>query len=178
MIRDYCGWHVAPLASSTTTHTVRRDKPFIVLDTLNLVSVDDLPFDGTAIADVGSTFTASGRIDPQGYWRPAPSNFTATYSHGYDTVPAPVTEVGYELASRAMEKSSSAYRNAEVGPYRVAFAEQLGAYLDGSQKGTAVTVRGAPGLERAWLVVSTWQCISHSDSRWTFARQHLAIVVM
>lgn len=134
LIRDYCGWHIGPLISSTTSHTVRVDKPFIVLDTLNLVSVDGLAFGGAASIGQGYTYNASGRIDLQGYFAPSPSTFTVTYSHGFDTVPAPVAEVGYELASRAMEKSASAYRNAEVGPYRVSFAEPLGAYLDDSQK--------------------------------------------
>jgi len=134
VIRDYCGWHIAPLASSITSHAVRVDKPTIVLPTLNLVSVDGLSFDGSASIGMGFTFTEWGRIDLQNYFAPSPSTFSVTYTHGFDAVPRSVAEVGYELASRAMEKASSAYRNAEVGPYRVAFAEQLGAYLDDSQK--------------------------------------------
>lgn len=139
VIRDYCGWHIAPEISVTNVQAEIGAHGIVVLPTLNLVSVERVELDGFHLIEgydfvahsagwlqlygMGCGTTRLGRL----------SYVTVDMTHGFSDIPKAVAEVGFELASRTIEKPSGVVTDLTSGPYRFKFGE-LGSVLSDEMK--------------------------------------------
>lgn len=139
-IRDYCGWHIAPVISVTGVQAKIGNKGIIMLPTLNLVSIERLSWCGNDM-EVGSyTVHTEGWVEQavphfNSRWHRGMRNgwVTVDFTHGFETVPKPVAEVGYELTGRVLEKPSGVVKHMTRGPTDIDFLE-FGAVLSDDQK--------------------------------------------
>ena len=141
-IRDYCGWHISPQVSMTNVQAEIGNRGIVMLQTLNVVSVEDVRWEGMSLTqDVDYVVHDSGWIElagyylagtggyvvPSGNWAPLRQCQTrwveVDYTHGYDVMPRAVSEVGFELAGKTMEKPAGVVSDLTSGPYRFKFHE-------------------------------------------------------
>jgi hypothetical protein len=134
-ITDYCGWHIFPVVSVTGVRAQIGAAGIIMLPTLNLVSVKQIVWETTVLDPMTYDEHDSGWIEILGLpGRQAQSAWvTVDFTHGYDEVPKAVAEVGYELASRTIEKPAGVVTDMTRGTTRLKFQE-FGAVLSDDQK--------------------------------------------
>jgi hypothetical protein len=136
-IRDRCGWHIAPVVSTTGYKAKIGNKGIIMLPTLKLVSVENLtiatypdnPLDATMYE-----IHEEGWLQFHGYLgrRGRNASVTVDFTHGYEEVPRAVAEVGFELTGRTMEKPTGVVKHMTRGPTDLDFLE-FGAVLSDDQ---------------------------------------------
>lgn len=135
-IRDYCGWHIYPVISATGYHARIGNKGIIMLPTLNLVSVEQIVFDSPYVLSP-SMFQVHSEgfvqyVAPLGR-RGRNTEVVVDFTHGYEELPKPVAEVGFELTATVLEKPAGVVTDLTRGPTRMSFKE-LGAVLSDDQK--------------------------------------------
>lgn len=114
LIRNYCGWHIAPVITSTFRY--RHDHlGNLWLPSLHIVSVDTLEADGYEIDLV----TLPADFDPDTGW----TNIYAyravvTFSHGFEEVPEDLVDLTLQIAARALG-SPLGYIREQAGPLGV-----------------------------------------------------------
>jgi hypothetical protein len=152
-IRNECGWHISPVISETDVIAEIGSAGLVVLPTLNIVSVEAVRLNGRVLVEnseyivhdsgwlelVGWCLSSgSGFVSQRGYQRAVTPSQTwrvaVDYTHGYETLPRAVSEVGFEVASATMEKPAGAVSDLTAGPYRFKFNDCLGANLSDEQK--------------------------------------------
>lgn len=115
MIRDECGWHIAPVLD--TTHRLDSDgSRLVVLPTLRLVGVSSVTVDGQPVTDYEWSENGMLRLASV-----PPRKFGAvevTMSHGYDDMPAIVTAI-----TAALETSEAGPRREQVGSVSAEWSE-------------------------------------------------------
>lgn len=101
MIRDYCGWVVAPLTTETL-HLDGPDSRTLVLPTLNLVELVALAQNAipVSLADVHPSRT--GTVRSRTPFVDAYGHVAATIRHGLDPVPSPIVDLTLQMAARAL----------------------------------------------------------------------------
>lgn len=135
-IRNHCGWHIWPVVSVTNYHTKIGNKGIIMLPTLRLVSIQQIVYDSPYVLD-GSMF----EVYEEGYARYLAMlgrrgrglDVFVDFTHGHDTMPQAVAEVGYELTARTLEKPAGVVTDMTRGPTRLSFGE-FGPVLSDDQK--------------------------------------------
>lgn len=134
-ITDYCGWHIYPIVSVTDVKAQIGAAGIIMLETLNLVSVEQIVWETTVLDPATYEPHDSGWIEILGLpgLQARSAWVTVDFTHGYDTVPKAVAEVGYELAGRTLEKPTGVVTEMMRGPTRMKFQE-FGAVLSEDQK--------------------------------------------
>jgi hypothetical protein len=152
-VRAECGWHIYPVLSDTNVEAEIGAAGIIMLPSLNIVSVERLTWNGTNLVEnqdfivhsagwlelVGYHLSSGPRfVGQRGNQRPAiPSQIlgvTVDFTHGYETLPRVVAEVGYEIAAGAIERPSGAVDDLTAGPYRFKFRDgAVGATLSEDQ---------------------------------------------
>lgn len=142
-VRDYCGWHIAPIVSDTDVECRVGAAGIIMLPTLNLVSVEQVLWGATVLPANMYRARRAGYIELVGFLgpgRPLPSMYPThkstvqvDFTHGYETLPKTVAEVGYELTGRTLEKPAGVVTDMMRGPTRYKFNE-FGAVLSEDQK--------------------------------------------
>lgn len=132
LIRDYCGWHIAP-SVSVVDEQVEIDHGLITLPSLQVTSVDALTVGDRTLSspdDYSWDDTGTVRLHHRSSWcRWA----TVSYTHGFPELPPEVGAIGYELALQAMSRPGANARDIGAGPYRVTLLK-LGVSLDAEQK--------------------------------------------
>ncbi|PPG36329.1 hypothetical protein [Rathayibacter sp. AY2B5] len=100
LIREHCGWHIAKVEELQ----VRLDGPggdLLVLPTLRLVDLVSIVERGTTVdiatLDVSGLGLIRGRR-----WTDRFGGIVATFTHGYDEVPATVADLTLQIAARAL----------------------------------------------------------------------------
>jgi len=146
VIRDYCDWHIWPVVSETDVACPVSPKGKIILQSLHVVSVESITFAGNTLSPEDYTVHKAGWIQwnpfyavniasiaPEYVWPTSVDWVQVSFTHGFDTVPTPVEEVGFEIVMRAMEKPAGIAKELVVGPYRASFGE-FGTTLSDEQK--------------------------------------------
>lgn len=147
LIRDFCGWHIAPSVKVVNKQVEVGARGLIILPTMYVTSVDSVIVDGRTLvpppAD-GQVPVAGGPL-PEYDWDetgvitrrhpgwPLRPRATVSYTHGYPQLPPEVGAIGYELALQAMSRPGANARDIGAGPYRVTLLK-LGVSLDADQK--------------------------------------------
>lgn len=135
-IRDYCGWHIFPIMSTTLYQATIGNDGIIMLPTTRLLSVDQIVYDDPYVLP-----TTMFEYDQAGFIRyTAPlgrrgrgKRVTVDFTHGYESMPTPVAEVGFELVADLLEKPNGVVTDMTRGPTKLTFKE-LGAVLSDDQK--------------------------------------------
>lgn len=158
-IRDYCGWHIAPVISDTNVQARIGAEGIVMLPTLNIVSVEQVVLDGITLTEnTDYTVHSAGYLVLAGhslcgtgvYARLRGSQrairpITVDMTHGFTDIPRPVSEVGFEVASRTMEKPAGVVTDLTSGPYRFKFGE-FGSVLSDEQRSRL----GPYCIEQVW----------------------------
>jgi hypothetical protein len=139
-IRDYCNWHIAPIISVTDVQAKIGNQGIIMLPTLNLVSVErlswcstDMPADSYDVHDSGWLQQRNPYFGSQWFRGMRNAWVTVDFTHGYETLPKAVAEVGYELTGRVLEKPAGIVTKIQRGPTNMEFGE-FGVVLSEDQK--------------------------------------------
>lgn len=150
IIRDWCGWHIAP--SVTETIKVRASGNVILLPSLHVTAVSSVTWNGQQMTgwdwtSLGSLSLTSWHDDHIGHhdcWEHhhhvGDAAYEVTLTHGYPTLPAAVAGVARGLMSRAGSAGSSAF--VRIGPFQMATAS------DGSPLGASLTDADRAALAR------------------------------
>lgn len=118
LVRDWCGWHIAPTKSETIT-LATTGTDLLLLPTLHLTAVTSVTVEGGAVVDPTTyEWSPEGVVRRTSYrlWCYDPSRFVINFTHGYPSPPPAVTAVVQALASRAVANPGSLLRT-QVGPY-------------------------------------------------------------
>ena len=121
-VRDYCGWHIAPVATDTITcYGPGTDR--LLLPTLKLVELVSVTVDGVALdlttvrRDQAGVLSPKPGSDPS--WLSSDKELVITFKHGHgDGAPA-VADVIAGLASRA---NPTGVLRQQAGPFSAAYA--------------------------------------------------------
>lgn len=146
VIRDYCEWHIYPVQADTDVSCKTGAKGIIMLPSLNVKSVETVRFRGITLSSDEYTVHDSGWLEwhrfrcwanpvPMSHPTHAPQHLwvSVDFTHGYDTLPKAVAEVGYELTARTMEKPAGVVNRMQRGYVNMSFNE-FGAVLSRDQK--------------------------------------------
>ena len=111
-IRDYCGWHIAPVIESTFTLD-GPDGELIQLRTLRLEGVATVKVDGVEVTDYEWSEDGSLR---RCYWTNRYRGVEVTASHGYAVIPDSIKQVVFDAVSRAVATPAGTLPE-KMGPF-------------------------------------------------------------
>jgi hypothetical protein len=142
LIRDFCGWHIAP--NITVTEWIEcGEHGLIILPTLHCTNVISVQI-GNRVLEQWKEYQwdASGVINRTvANWPPLtgvpsfphPPMAKVNYSHGFVELPPNVAAIGYEVALQGMSRPGANAIDVGAGPYRVSLLK-VGLALDADQK--------------------------------------------
>lgn len=150
-IRAFCQWHIAPSITVTDSVPIQPDGT-IMLPSLHVTYVSSISIDGLELDPTSYHWHQAGYIRRfrrqyvewplwplesdlpfREYPSPLARHADVTYTHGYPMLPAPVSVVGMELATRAMEIPSGVATQIQSGPYTIGLGA-LGVVLSDDQR--------------------------------------------
>lgn len=87
--RNYCGWHVTPVASDEEIVLDGPGGRLLVLPTLNLTELTAISEDGVALDLADLTWSTRGLVAKRdgSYWTGQFGGIAVTFSHGYASAP-------------------------------------------------------------------------------------------
>lgn len=135
-VRDFCGWHLWPVRPVLSVAATVGNKGIIMLPTRRLVSVQAIRYNGpNLLSDNMFTAFEEGWLEFHGYMgrRGRGLQLAVDFTHGYDELPKPVAQVGFELAATAMEQPAGVVTDMTRGPSRLKFKD-FGLILSDDQK--------------------------------------------
>ncbi len=123
IVRDYCGWHIAP----SRTETVRiYGAPLgspILLPSMYVTAIVSVTDQGTLVDPAAYDFETAGilrRVD--GWrWSDGLGVIEVVFTHGYDTVPPAVTRAVQSIASQ----SANGLKSKSAGPFSESYFNDL-----------------------------------------------------
>lgn len=118
LIRAYCGWHVAPMIKETFTLD-GSGSDTLMLRSLQLTDVESVVENGAAVD--GFEWSQAGFLRRSGRWTNRLRGITVTVTHGYEDVPAEITQVCCQVAARAIASPTGA-RTESAGGLSVTYA--------------------------------------------------------
>jgi hypothetical protein len=130
MVRSYCGWNIAPSASTSAT-LWSLDGRTLSLPTLNLTAVTSVVQDGVTVDPATYTFERYGviRLNYGGsFYRW--TRVTVAFTHGYAAMPDDAAAVVLSLAQRSLADT----RGLVTGPSGPVFVESYGSQLSDGDK--------------------------------------------
>lgn len=139
VVRERCGWHIAPNLARTGVICQVGNAGVIMLPSLHVTSVQAVRVNGITIAATDYTVHQSGwlhwhRMSCAPYMNPGVKRVASVdFTHGFTTLPKTVAEVGHELAATALEKAAGIVTDITRGPTRYKFKE-FGFVLSDDQK--------------------------------------------
>jgi hypothetical protein len=122
MVRDHCGWHIAPSRTETVTFAAPSGGR-LMLPSLYVTAVSVIEIDGAALTvDVDFQVHRSGWVDflPYGGWWYG-DLVEVTFTHGYDNPPAAVTAAVQALAQNPGTTLGTLSRKT-TGPFTEVYA--------------------------------------------------------
>lgn len=140
-IREYCGWHIYPVMSFTDVPCEIGRAGIVMLESLNVMSVENVSLQGTALAVEDYEVHPSGWLQIsrscgsiRGYSGSLQNRWLLVdFTHGLPDLPKVVAEVAYELTARTLEKPAGVAKSMSAGPNAFTFNE-FGAVLSDDQK--------------------------------------------
>ncbi|WP_157777247.1 hypothetical protein [Nocardia terpenica] len=134
LVRDWCGWHIAP----TITETVVADgsgTAVLMLPTLHLRDVHTVTENGHPIDLTRVRWSGAGYLRRDTAWTGREQGVRAGITHGWPDPPPVVAAVVLGIAKRAKDTPATAIRARTAGP----FSETLTTGPDGSVGGVTLT---------------------------------------
>lgn len=103
VVRNLCGWHIAPSISQEFTRD-GRGSSILTLPTLHLTAVDSVTLEGTALVEeVGFDWSENGVLERHPSWGRKRRGIVATITHGFDLGEIPeVVDFVCMLAARGL----------------------------------------------------------------------------
>jgi hypothetical protein len=149
VIRDYCGWHIAPSISDVYEKLAIGSQGIIMLPSGYVTEVTSVTITspaGDTVLDPATDYVwyRQGFIEAvsplwrYGYGAPygsSPALATVEMTHGYDVVPLAVKAVAYELAQSASELSSGSVKAISSPGYRIQWGPLSGVVINEGQIG-------------------------------------------
>lgn len=150
-IRDECGWHIYPVRPQLNVACEVGNAGIIMLPSLNVVSVEQVVYNGVTLTqnvdfsvhqsgwiELVGYLPASGGLGPQRLIQRALRGMrqrwvAVDFTHGFSRMPRPVSEVGFELTARTLEKPAGVAKSLDAGPNRFVFGE-FGPVLSDDQR--------------------------------------------
>jgi hypothetical protein len=132
LVRDHCGWHIAPVREDATYTTHDAQCGRIYLPTLRLVDVTEITLNGAALDVDLFVWDEAGWLEPKsGYWPHGPRGaaLVVTFDHGFEDVPPSVERSVQAIAARGVSNQGGIKRQ-QVGP----FFTDYGLLVDDSEK--------------------------------------------
>jgi hypothetical protein len=122
VIRNHCGWHIAPSLTETLTLN-GSGEPRLFLPTLHLTAVGSVTeLDELLVADDDYTWSDTGYLLRTGsYWPTDLRSVVVAFTHGWEFVPEDLASVCLEAATRAMA-SPAGIRQEQAGGISVTYA--------------------------------------------------------
>jgi len=128
VVRNYCGWHIAPVRTDTVSLLWPQEDTAVVLPTLRLVAVTGVvDSDGNTLDPGFYSSTTQGVLVRTYAWSPLLYGWgymTVTFTHGYTEVPADVTAAVVNLAKR-LRGGSTALLSKTIGPFSESYTPDL-----------------------------------------------------
>lgn len=132
-ITDYCHWHIAPEKVELDYVAAVGGNGIILLPSLHVTSVDELRLNGSVVDPALYDVHEEGWIEFTGFLKPPRRlSVRVDFTHGYETTPSSVAEVGFELAATVLEKASGIVTDLTRGPTVMKFKE-FGVVLSDNQ---------------------------------------------
>lgn len=116
LVREYCGWHIAPLRTGIEVTVDGSGSQVLDLPTLMLLDVVSILEDGVTVALSDVQWTEAGYLWRATPWTSELRGVVVTIDHGYEDVPASVEGVVQAVAQRAVQNPGSLVRK-QVGPF-------------------------------------------------------------
>lgn len=130
MVRDYCGWHIAPARTETLTLDGSGGRA-MVLPTLNLTAVASITEDDVALDLTTIEWSSAGILRRCHCYHACGCRWTrrfrgvvASITHGYDSAPADVSGVVQALAGRA-KGNTAGLQSKTIGPFSETYSTDL-----------------------------------------------------
>lgn len=113
-VRNYCGWHIAPVVNQTLTldgsgATVQ------MLPTLRLSSVDEVLEDGVTQTVTYANYSQHGYLFRSDPWTCNRNGLIVTITHGYDACPPAILSLLREAAQRGDGSAMSQVGQVRMG---------------------------------------------------------------
>ena len=149
-VRDYCGWHVAPVVTETVTLDAYGTAR-LFLPSLKVRAVDAVTVDGTALDPSGYTWTEDGvlrRLDGA-LWPHRGQSVAVTLTHGHE--PSEVAWIVGQVADRLEKAPNGAHvmARATVGARQLEFRPTAGMIgLLGAERDALAPYRIVRGVAR------------------------------
>ncbi|WP_156674060.1 hypothetical protein [Nocardia terpenica] len=134
LVRDWCGWHIAP----TVTETLVLNRPgtaVLMLPTLHLLDVHTVTENGHPVDLERVRWSGSGYLRRDTPWTDGEGGVGVGITHGWPDPPPVVAAVVLGIAKRAEDTPATAIRARTAGP----FSETLTTHSDGSIGGITLT---------------------------------------
>lgn len=100
LIREHCGWHIAKV-EETEVHLDGPGSTLLVLPTLQLVDLLSVVELGQPV-DVATLGVSKLGLIHGRRWTDRFGGIVATFTHGYSEIPATITDLTLQVASRAL----------------------------------------------------------------------------
>ncbi|MFI5783499.1 hypothetical protein [Nocardia sp. NPDC051570] len=135
LVRDWCGWHIAPTVTETLT-VDGSGEHILMLPTLRLLAVHSVAEHGVAVELARVRWSRAGYLHRGHRWTRRENSVQVQVTHGWPMVPPVVTGVVLGIAKRAKDTPATTVKAHTAGP----FSEQLTVAADGSIGGINLTV--------------------------------------
>lgn len=123
LVRDYCGWHIAPSRSEVLTLDGTGNR-ILPLPSLHVTAVASITEEGRTVALSTVDISASGYIKRDTAWSCKPGSIVVTLTHGYTPVPPGVSGLVKRLAQQGVNNPNGASRIKD-GPFEEAYSQMV-----------------------------------------------------
>lgn len=155
VVRDYCGWHIAPPVTDTYDKLEIGSNGLIMLPSLHVTDVAAVSVTSgdevVALTTVDYDWFRQGYIEANSpVWRYGTGIYNGPYktglvsvtmTHGYDTCPLPVKSVVFELMQSAVAVSSGNVKQARSSNYSITWGGPGGLIVSPEQMGRLASYR-------------------------------------
>lgn len=123
VVRDRCGWHIAPEAIGAELTLDGIDSPYLSLPTLFLTDVTAVLENGDPVDLADITWSQYGVLERvSARWTKERRGIVATIDHGYAGTPAGVAAVVMDMVARASASPRGEVRT-QTGPFSVTYSQ-------------------------------------------------------
>lgn len=124
MVRNFCGWHIAP----SKTEEVTLDGPggvTLILPSLRVTAITSIVEDGVTLPESAYTWSQGGVVKRvEGRWSEKHQAIEVTMTHGYDRCPVDI-EWELDRLAKAPNAAPAGIVKGQVGQVSVTYGEQI-----------------------------------------------------
>lgn len=125
-LRDYCGWHIAPVIQQTLVLDGNGQHKKL-LPSRRIVSVESVKVEGEEVTDY--RFSQDGWLNLARRTPPVERCLEVTFTHGFEETPPVLIHVMNAMVARARMSPAGNIVNQRAGTQSVTFATSGGAVL-------------------------------------------------